>query len=92
MISESTTHIASGLVMSSELNEWLDRRNTLKALKTKYQNNPNYFSLLPEPVDPQTLPEPLRSEALKYLHINEKERPTTREAFLKAFQLKVKYI
>lgn len=91
-MTDFSTQIATAPAVSPELQQWLARRDSLNDLKIKYQKNNSLIALLPEATDPHTLPDPLRSEAIAYLCTPEKERITTREAFLKAFQLKVKYI
>ena len=91
-MTKSLAQTSSTPAISPELQQWLQRRDSLIDLKIKFKKNNALIALLPEAVDPHTLPDPLRSEAIAYLRHLEVNRITTRVAFLKAFQLKVKYI
>jgi hypothetical protein len=91
-MTQSLFRSAATPVISAELQSWLEWRDTHQKLKLKYQKNHALIALLPETLEPHNLPDPLRSEALAYLRTPEKKQITTREGFLKAFQLKVKYI
>ena len=91
-MANSLAQTSSTPTISPELQQWLERRDSLSGLKIKFQKDDARIALLPEATDLHSLPDPLRSEVIEYLRPPEKNRITTREAFLKAFQLKVKYI
>ena len=91
-MANSLAQTSSTPTISPELRHWLERRDSLTDLKIKFRKNNSLIALLPEAIDLHSLPDPLRSEAIAYLRPPEKNSVTTREAFLKAFQLKVKYI
>ena len=91
-MADLSAQISAKPAISPELQQWLAWRDSVMDLKIKFQKNDALMALLPGTMDPKTLPDPLRSEALAYLRTPEKTHITSREAFLKAFQLKVKYI
>lgn len=91
-MANSLAQTTSKPAISPQLQQWLEWRNSLSDLKIKFQKDVARIALLPEAIDLHSLPDPLRSEAIEYMRTPDKEQITTREAFLKAFQLKVKYI
>jgi hypothetical protein len=53
--------------MSKELKEWLDKRNNALKLKQAIREMGGHVMLRSSAIDPDELPEPLRSEATHYL-------------------------
>ncbi len=58
--------------VSTELQEWLDRRERAFAARDAFYEDGGHIMLKPSVYDPEELDEPLRSEAIEYFEAKRK--------------------